>query len=106
MAIEQTSAISALTKVTNRDPKELTAPVRDKKVQAEETVRESAFSPSELQKQLLAPGKNDINTARVAEIKQALKNGTLRMDAGKIADGLLRDAHECMLSMDSADKND
>ena len=36
MAIEQTSAISALTKVTNRDPKELTAPVRDKKVQAEE----------------------------------------------------------------------
>lgn len=31
MAIEQTSAISALTKVTNRDPKELTAPVRDKK---------------------------------------------------------------------------
>ena len=102
MAIEQTSAISALTKVTNRDPKELTAPVRDKKVQAEETVRESAFSPSELQKQLLAPGKNDINTARVAEIKQALKDGTLRMDA----DGLLRDAHECMLSMDSADKND
>lgn len=84
MAIEQTSAISALTKVTNRDPKELTAPVRDKKVQAEETVRESAFSPSELQKQLLAPGKNDINTARVAEIKQALKDGTLRMDSRPI----------------------
>lgn len=106
MAIEQTSAISALTKVTGRDPKELTAPVRDKKVQAKETVRESAFSPSELQKQLLTPGKNDINTAKVAEIRQALKDGTLRMDAGKIADGLLRDAYECMLSMDSTDKND
>lgn len=106
MAIEQTSAISALTKVTNRDPKEMAAVPRDKKIQTAETVRESAFSPSEIQKQLLAPNKNDINTVKVAEIKQALKDGTLRMDAGKIADGILRDAHECMLSINSADKDD
>nr|WP_274922101.1 flagellar biosynthesis anti-sigma factor FlgM [Providencia sp. G1(2023)] len=32
-------------------------------------------------------------------MKQAIKDGTLKMDAEKIADGILRDAHECMLSM-------
>ncbi|VEB68454.1 Uncharacterised protein [Providencia rustigianii] len=31
MAIEQTSAISALTQVTTRDPQDATAPMRDKK---------------------------------------------------------------------------
>lgn len=33
MAIEQTSAISALTQVTNRDPQDPTAPLREKKYQ-------------------------------------------------------------------------
>ncbi len=50
MAIEQTSAISALTQVTNRDPQDTTVPMRDKKVSADEIVKESSFAPSELQK--------------------------------------------------------
>ena len=99
MAIEQTSAISALTQVTNRDPQDATTPIRDKKVSVNEVVRESAFSPSELQKKLLQPQASDIDVAKVEKIKQAIKDGTLKMDAGKVADGILRDAHECMLSM-------
>lgn len=50
MAIEQTSAISALTQVTNRDPQDPTAPLREKKVSAAESVKESTFSPSELKR--------------------------------------------------------
>lgn len=50
MAIEQTSAISALTQVTTRDPQETAALVREKKVSANEAVKESTFAPSELQK--------------------------------------------------------
>lgn len=50
MAIEQTSAISALTQVTNRDPQDAAAPMRDKKVSSNEVVQESSFAPSELQK--------------------------------------------------------
>ncbi|AXH62096.1 flagellar biosynthesis anti-sigma factor FlgM [Providencia huaxiensis] len=99
MAIEQTSAISALTQVTNRDPQDAAAPMRDKKVPTNEVVKESSFAPSELQKKLLQPQASDINSAKVEQIKQAIKDGTLTMDAEKIADGILRDAHECMLSM-------
>lgn len=99
MAIEQTSAISALAQVTNRDPQDAAAPMRDKKVSADEIVKESSFAPSELQKKLLQPQASDINSAKVEQIKQAIKDGTLTMDAEKIADGILRDAHECMLSM-------
>lgn len=99
MAIEQTSAISALTQVTNRDPQDAAAPMRDKKVPSNEVVQESSFAPSELQKKLLQPQASDINSAKVEQIKQAIKDGTLKMDAEKIADGILRDAHECMLSM-------
>ncbi|MDH2395427.1 flagellar biosynthesis anti-sigma factor FlgM [Providencia rettgeri] len=99
MAIEQTSAISALTQVTNRDSQDAAAPMRDKKVSNNEVVQESSFAPSELQKKLLQPQASDINSAKVEQIKQAIKDGTLKMDAEKIADGILRDAHECMLSM-------
>lgn len=99
MAIEQTPAISALTQVTNREHQDGVAPVRDKKVSANEVVKESTFVPSELQKKLLQPHASDIDSVKVEKIKQAIKDGTLKMDAGKIADGILRDAHECMLSM-------
>lgn len=99
MAIEQTSAISALTQVTNRDPQDATIPVRDKKVLINEVVKESAFAPSELQKKLLQPQASDIDMAKVERIKQAIQDGTLKMDAEKVAEGILRDAHECMLSM-------
>ncbi|AFH95444.1 TPA: flagellar biosynthesis anti-sigma factor FlgM [Providencia stuartii] len=99
MAIEQTSAISALTQVTNRDPQDPTAPLREKKVSATESVKESTFSPSELKKKLLQPQASDINSEKVERIKQAIKDGTLQMNTEKVADGILRDAHEFMLSM-------
>ncbi|WP_369311744.1 flagellar biosynthesis anti-sigma factor FlgM [Providencia rettgeri] len=99
MAIEQTPAISALTQVTTRDPQDAAAPMRDKKVSADVSVKESTFVPSELQKKLLQPQASDIDIAKVEKIKQAIKDGTLTMDTEKIADGILRDAHECMLSM-------
>ncbi|SUC26547.1 Uncharacterised protein [Providencia rustigianii] len=58
MAIEQTSAISALTQVTTRDPQDATAPMRDKKISANEAVKESSFAPSELQKKLTPASSN------------------------------------------------
>lgn len=99
MAIEQTPAISALTQVTSREHQDGVAPVRDKKVPTNEIVKESTFVPSELQKKLRQPQASDIDSVKVEKIKQAIKDGTLKMDTGKIAEGILRDAHECMLSM-------
>lgn len=101
MSIEQTPAISALTQVTKREPQDIAPTLRDKKIAEAPITKESSFSLSEVQKKLLQPQPTDINSAKVERIKQAIKNDTLQMDAGKVADGILRDAHECMLSMKS-----
>ncbi|ALM83199.1 flagellar biosynthesis anti-sigma factor FlgM [Bordetella sp. N] len=42
----------------------------------------------------LQDGKSDIDTARVAEIKAAIASGQLKIDAGKIADGIIASARE------------
>ena len=40
-------------------------------------------------RQLATSGSADIDTAHVESIKQAIQNGTLTIDPGKIADGVL-----------------
>ncbi len=40
----------------------------------------------------MQPGTRDIDMGRVEAIKQAIRNGELKMDAGKIADALLQGA--------------
>ncbi|WAZ82675.1 flagellar biosynthesis anti-sigma factor FlgM [Providencia stuartii] len=47
----------------------------------------------------MQPQASDINSEKVERIKQAIKDGTLQMNTEKVADGILRDAHEFMLSM-------
>lgn len=42
----------------------------------------------------LQDGKSDIDMARVAEIKAAIASGQLKIDAGKIADGIIASARE------------
>ncbi|NMV39248.1 flagellar biosynthesis anti-sigma factor FlgM [Ralstonia insidiosa] len=41
-------------------------------------------------------GSGDFNAARVEQIRSAIQNGTLKMDAGKIADAALSDAHSLL----------
>ncbi|KAA0083897.1 flagellar biosynthesis anti-sigma factor FlgM [Trinickia soli] len=45
---------------------------------------------------LAASGEADIDVAHVESIKQAIADGTLKMDAGKIADGILATARELL----------
>ncbi|WP_323119593.1 flagellar biosynthesis anti-sigma factor FlgM [Burkholderia alba] len=45
---------------------------------------------------LAASGSADIDTAQVESIRDAIRNGTLSIDAGKIADGVLQTAHELL----------
>lgn len=106
MAIEQASALSAITGVKAREQQEYTQQIRDKKVASTETVKESNFSLSNVQKRLLEPQKSDIDVEKVEKLKLAIKNGTLKMDASKIADGLFRDALESSIALKNMDKND
>jgi negative regulator of flagellin synthesis FlgM len=54
---------------------------------------------------LAASGSADIDTAHVASIKQAIKDGTLQMDSGKIADGVLQTARDLLQTKTSSTGN-
>ncbi|MEC5407493.1 flagellar biosynthesis anti-sigma factor FlgM [Paraburkholderia sp. MPAMCS5] len=54
---------------------------------------------------LAASGSADIDTAHVESIKQAIKNGTLQIDSGKIADGVLSTARDLLQSKTSSTGN-
>jgi negative regulator of flagellin synthesis FlgM len=45
---------------------------------------------------LAASGSADIDTAQVESIKSAIRNGTLQIDTGKIADGVLETARNLL----------
>ncbi|HWC89587.1 MAG TPA: flagellar biosynthesis anti-sigma factor FlgM [Pirellulales bacterium] len=47
---------------------------------------------------LAATGSADIDTAHVESIKQSIKDGSLKIDSGKIADGVLNTARELLQS--------
>ncbi|KAF1050350.1 MAG: Negative regulator of flagellin synthesis [Burkholderia gladioli] len=47
---------------------------------------------------LAASGSSDSDTAKVQSIRDAISNGTLSIDTGKIADGILQTASELLRS--------
>jgi negative regulator of flagellin synthesis FlgM len=47
---------------------------------------------------LATSGSADIDTAQVESIKQAIQNGTLQIDPGKIADGILETTRSLLQS--------
>jgi negative regulator of flagellin synthesis FlgM len=51
---------------------------------------------------LAASDSSDIDTAHVESIKQAIKNGTLQIDSGKIADGVLQTARDLLQNKNSS----
>ncbi|MFM0338736.1 flagellar biosynthesis anti-sigma factor FlgM [Paraburkholderia fungorum] len=54
---------------------------------------------------LAASGSADIDTAHVESIKQAIKDGSLKIDSGKIADGVLNTARELLQSKNASTGN-
>ncbi|SIT42474.1 Anti-sigma-28 factor, FlgM [Paraburkholderia ribeironis] len=54
---------------------------------------------------LAASGSADIDTAHVAAIKQAITDGTLQIDSGKIADGVLQTARDLLQNQTSSTGN-
>lgn len=48
---------------------------------------------------LASSGSVDIDTAKVASIRDAIRNGLLSIDTGKIADGILQTARELVQTL-------
>lgn len=88
-------APSGLQPVSTVQPRETPAdnPLQPRKTAVAETaVSGTQVKLSEAQARLMQPGTQDIDMGRVEAIKQAIRSGELKMDAGKIADALLQDA--------------
>ena len=92
MSIDRTQRLQPVSTV---QPRETPAdnPLQPRKAAVAETaVSGTQVKLSEAQARLMQPGTQDIDMGRVEAIKQAIRNGELKMDAGKIADALLQDA--------------
>ncbi|QGH63170.1 flagellar biosynthesis anti-sigma factor FlgM [Serratia proteamaculans] len=91
MSIDRTQRLQPVPTVQPREtPAENQLQPR-KTAQTESTVSGTQVKLSDAQARLMQPGTQDIDMNRVDAIKQAIRNGELKMDAGKIADALLQD---------------
>ncbi len=94
MSIDRTQAMKPASTVQQRDTNEVitpkTRPVEAKTTQAAGT----QVVLSGAQSQLTKNSTQDVNTARVEQLKTAIKNGELKMDTGKIADALIQQAKD------------
>ena len=93
MSIDRTQPLKPVATVQTRESNESAA---GKTRQASSTTATTApaaaqVSLSNAQSQLTQAGSQDINVARVEQLKTAIRNGELKMDTGKIADALIAD---------------
>lgn len=91
MGIDRTQRLQPVPAVQPRETTTESALPARKNVQPEPAVSGTQVKLSDAQARLMQPGTQDIDMSRVETIKQAIRNGELQMDAGKIADALLQD---------------
>ena len=93
MSIDRTQPTNPVSTVQTRDTNDNGSKVRQTPAPTTSTTTESGAEVklSAAQAQLMQPGSKDINTARVEQLKMAIRNGELKMDTGKIADALIAD---------------
>lgn len=91
MSIDRTQGLQPIPKVQPREMPAENALQARKKTQAQSTISGTQVKLSDAQARLMQPGTQDIDQSKVETIKQAIRNGELKMDAGKIADALLQD---------------
>ena len=95
MAIDRTQGVSPLSPIQQRDPSEASVQTARKEGTVSDTKTSgTAVTLSEAQTSLTQSSAQDINSARVDELKQAIRDGKLTMDTGKIADALLQDTQD------------
>ncbi|WP_017348052.1 flagellar biosynthesis anti-sigma factor FlgM [Pantoea sp. A4] len=91
MSIERTQPSKPVSTVQTRDSSDNSNKVRQSSATTAAPQSGAQVSLSSAQAQLMQPGSQDINTARVEQMKTAIRNGELKMDTGKIADALIAD---------------
>lgn len=96
MSIDRTSPLKPVSTVQPRETSD--APVQKARQEKASTTTSTSVKLSDAQAKLMQPGASDINMERVETLKTAIRNGELKMDTGKIADSLIREAQSYLQS--------
>lgn len=97
MSIDRTQPLKPASTVQQRDTNDVAQPkTRAAEAKTAGTPNGTQVVLSGAQSQLTKASAQDINTARVEELKTAIRNGELKMDTGKIADALIQEAKDSL----------
>ncbi|MCV9880394.1 flagellar biosynthesis anti-sigma factor FlgM [Brenneria izbisi] len=97
MSIDRTQPLKPVSQVQQRESGEIAKPQR-KQTEAQAEVSATQVKLSDAQAKLMQPGTNDIDMKRVETLKQAIRDGSLKIDVEKIADGLIKDTQDFLAS--------
>ncbi|WP_192458724.1 flagellar biosynthesis anti-sigma factor FlgM [Musicola keenii] len=93
MSIDSTRPVSGVKSIQNKDSGLLQSTKgKSSSVTDNNETEQTQVSLSEAQSRLMQPSSQDIDLEKVESIKQAIKDGKLQIDVGKIADALLNEA--------------
>ncbi|EAA5900775.1 anti-sigma-28 factor FlgM [Salmonella enterica] len=96
MSIDRTSPLKPVSTVQTRETSD--TPVQKMRQEKTSAATSASVTLSDAQAKLMQPGVSDINMERVEALKTAIRNGELKMDTGKIADSLIREAQSYLQS--------
>lgn len=96
MSIDRTSPLKPVSTVQTRETSD--TPVQKPRQEKTSAATSASVTLSDAQAKLMQPGVSDINMERVEALKTAIRNGELKMDTGKIADSLIREAQSYLQS--------
>ncbi|EOF1622759.1 anti-sigma-28 factor FlgM [Salmonella enterica subsp. enterica serovar Infantis] len=96
MSIDRTSPLKPVSTVQTRETSD--TPVQKTRQEKTSAATSASVTLSDAQAKLMQPGVSDINMERVEALKTAIRNGELKMDTGKIADSLIREAQSYIQS--------
>ncbi|AIA70549.1 negative regulator of flagellin synthesis [Pectobacterium atrosepticum SCRI1043] len=93
MSIDRTQSLKPVSQVQQRESGDV-AKTKRKQAEAQSEVSATQVKLSDAQAKLMQPGTQDIDMNRVETLKQAIRDGSLKIDAGKIADALLKETQD------------
>ncbi|ENK6892543.1 anti-sigma-28 factor FlgM [Escherichia albertii] len=96
MSIDRTSPLKPISTVQPRETTDM--PVTNTRAAKTTAATSTSVTLSDAQAKLMQPSSSDINLERVEALKLAIRNGELKMDTGKIADALISEAQQDLLS--------
>ncbi|QDX29642.1 flagellar biosynthesis anti-sigma factor FlgM [Dickeya poaceiphila] len=94
MSIDRTQSVNPVNPAQSWDTGDVSKLKRKEETGQQSGVAGTQVKLSDAQSKLMQPSSQDIDIQRVETLKQAIRNGSLKMNVGKIADALLKDAQD------------